>query len=65
MKVLFGHVKMLGAVARTVVEVATGSADLFGNKRGVLEACEGLALEATTHNANNSASNDFLIFKAI
>jgi hypothetical protein len=59
----FDHVNgFAGTVgAATVVEVATGSADLFGNKRGVLEALETPGLSAITHRANTDTKNDLLI----
>ena len=65
LSVRFDHVNALGAAARAVVVVATGSADLFGNKRGVLEAWETPGISAITHRANTEASNDFLISTAI
>ena len=57
-RVRFDHVNALGVAARAVVEVATGSADLFGNKRGVLEAWESPGLSAITHRANTDTNNN-------
>ena len=61
MKALFDHVKILGTVARTVVEVATESADTTGYTCVAPEACEALGLAATTHKATINAIRDLLM----
>ena len=58
MKALLDHVKMRGEVARTVVEVATESADLTEYTGDAIDACEAPGVTTTTHKEATNAIRD-------